>query len=327
MTGAPERATPPAHAPVMVREIVDAFGSFPGGSFLEATVGFGGHAGALLEEVRGIERFVGIDKDRDALAAAELRLRDAPVPVVLLHGDFRDLLTLLDPREIGRVGGVLLDLGVSSPQIDRPERGFSHRLEGNLDMRMDRSKGKSARDVVNEYPVERLEEIIRNYGEERNARAVARAIARARERSPIEDTARLAEVVGSRMHPRWRTKGLSRVFQAIRIEVNDELGALEEALGGALEALAEDGILAVLSYHSLEDRIVKNRFRDWARGCVCPPRLPTCRCGQTPRLRLTSRRAVRPRAEEVAANPRARSARLRVGVRIGPAGTGKEVER
>ncbi|MFH1277838.1 MAG: 16S rRNA (cytosine(1402)-N(4))-methyltransferase RsmH [Candidatus Eisenbacteria bacterium] len=329
MTPEGERVPPPPHVPVMVREVVRAFEGFPGGVFLDATVGYGGHGAAILEEVRGIETYVGIDRDREALEAAALRLAGAPpsVPVSLRHGDFRDLRALLEEGERGRVGGALFDLGVSSPQIDRAERGFSHRLEGELDMRMDRTRGKSARDLVNEYPAEKLEEVIRRYGEERNARAVARAIVRAREVTPIEDTARLAEVVGRCLHPRHRIAGLSRVFQSFRVEVNDEIRALEEGLDAAVEALAPGGLIAVLSYHSLEDRVVKSRFRDWARGCVCPPRLPTCRCGRSPVLRLHPRRAVRPRDEEVSANGRARSARLRVGVRVGPAGSRKEGRR
>lgn len=330
MTGGDERVPPP-HVPVMVREVVRAFESFPGGPFLDATVGYGGHGAAIVEEVRGIESYIGIDRDEEALEGAAVRLAGAAslssVPVFLRHGDFRDLRALLGDGERGRLGGALFDLGVSSPQIDEADRGFSHRMEGKLDMRMDRGRGKSARDMVNEYPVERLEEVIRRYGEERNARAVARAIVRAREEAPIEDTARLTAVVGRCLHPRWRTKGLSRVYQSFRIEVNQEVPALEEGLDAAVDALAPGGVIAVLSYHSLEDRVVKNRFRDWARGCVCPPRLPTCRCGQSPVLRLTPRRAVRPREEEVAANRRARSARLRIGVRVGPAGSRKEGRR
>jgi 16S rRNA (cytosine1402-N4)-methyltransferase len=190
-------------------------------------------------------------------------------------------------------------------------------------MRMDRSRGRNAYDVVNGYSEEELGRVIRLYGEERGAGAIARAIVRARSEAPIADTGRLAEVVSLRLDPRWRTKGLSRVFQAIRIEVNEELRSLDDGLDQAVDFLAPEGRLAVLAYHSLEDRRVKEKMRECARGCVCPPHLPVCRCGRAPALRLSPRRAIRPSEAEVNANPRARSARLRVAIRIVPRGEGE----
>jgi len=188
---------------------------------------------------------------------------------------------------------------------------------------MDLGQETRAHDVVNGYPEEKLADVIRRFGEERNARAIAREIVRERENGPIDDTLRFAEIVSRRVPDRWKTKTLSRVFQSIRMEVNAELESLGEALDQAVEILAAGGCLAVISYHSLEDRIVKRRFQEWARGCVCPPYLPVCRCGRAPVLNLSPRRAIRPAANEVAANPRARSARLRVGVRIDPGGEEK----
>ncbi|MBN1826022.1 MAG: 16S rRNA (cytosine(1402)-N(4))-methyltransferase RsmH [Candidatus Eisenbacteria bacterium] len=307
----------PEHVPVLLPETVEALRPFPGGLFVDGTLGPGGHAEAVLKDVRGIEAFVGIDRDGETLASARTRLAGISLPSRFAHGDFRDLVRLVGEEWLGRVGGVLLDLGVSSIHLDDPERGFSHGAEGPLDMRMNRRDEKSAFDVVNGYDEKRLADTIRRYGEERNARAIAREIVRERESGPIRDTARLARAAGRRIPARMRTKGLSRVFQAIRIEVNDELGALESGLDGALELLAPGGRLVVIAYHSLEDRIVKERFRQWERGCVCPPRAPVCLCGRGPLVRLPHRRAIRPGAEETARNPRARSARLRTAEKLG----------
>ena len=307
------------HLPVLLPETLEAFRPFPGGLFVDGTLGPGGHAEAVLKNVEGIEAFVGIDRDGETLESAKRRLAGFSVPARFVHGDFLDILRLAGPEWRGRTGGVLLDLGVSSIHLDDPRRGFSHGAEGPLDMRMNRRQEKSAYDVVNEYGEERLAETIRRYGEERNARAIAREIVRERKGSPIEDTARLARAAARRLPPKHRVAGLSRVFQAIRIEVNDELAALEEGLEGALELLRPEGRLVAIAYHSLEDRIVKERFREWERGCVCPPRAPVCVCGRRPKVRLPRRRAIRPGDEERARNPRARSARLRTAVRLGEA--------
>ncbi|MBM3320300.1 MAG: 16S rRNA (cytosine(1402)-N(4))-methyltransferase RsmH [Candidatus Eisenbacteria bacterium] len=308
------------HEPVLAREVAEALRPFPGGIFVDATFGLGNHTAAVLDAVEGIERVVGIDRDGEILEEAGRRFARSAVPVDLVRGNFRDLRALLGPGAEGRVGGILFDLGIGSFQIDRPERGFSYRSEGALDMRMDRSGTRSAYDVVNGYSAEELARVIRRWGEERNAGAIARAIVRARRAAPIAGTRRLAEVVSSRLSARGRIKGLARVFQAIRIEVNEEIASLEEGLSQAVDVLAPGGHIAVIGYHSIEDRVVKQRFQEWARGCVCPPHLPVCRCGRAPALRLSSRRAIRPSEEEVARNPRARSARLRAAVRIAPEG-------
>jgi len=308
----------PAHLPVLLPETLEALRPFPGGLFVDGTLGPGGHAEAALNHVDGIEAFLGIDRDWETLEKARVRLADISVPSRFADGDVRDILRLAGEEWRGRAGGVLLDLGVSSIHLDDPERGFSHGAEGPLDMRMNRTEERSAYDVVNGYDEARLAETIRRYGEERNARAIAREIVREREESPIGDTSRLARAAARRLPPKHRAAGLSRVFQAIRIEVNDELAALEEGLDGAKELLRPEGRLVVIAYHSLEDRIVKERFRGWEKGCVCPPRTPLCVCGRTPSVRLPRRRAVRPSAEEIDRNPRARSARLRTAAKLGP---------
>lgn len=313
----------PRHIPVMVREVVEAFRSFPGGLFIDATLGPGGHSEAVLESVHEIESFVGIDRDDEALLLARERLSSASVPMEFHHGNFRDLAAFSSGGWDGRVGGILFDLGTSSLHLDDGARGFSHRLEGPLDMRMNRGQERSAFHIVNEYTASELKDLFRRWGEERNAGAIARAVVRERESSPIDDTGRLARAVGSRLPPRWRTKGLSRIFQAIRMEVNDEIASLEEGIETAVDMLAPRGRIAVISYHSLEDRLVKQRFRDFATGCICPPRMPVCACGHKAVLELTPRRALRPSDEETAANPRSRSARLRVATKIEEKANGK----
>ena len=318
-----EEGCRPRHIPVMIREVVEAFRPFPGGLFIDATLGPGGHSEAVLGSIHEIEAFAGIDRDSEALVLAKKRLGPGAVPMEFHHGNFRDLASLSDGGWNGTVGGILFDLGTSSLHLDNGERGFSHRLEGPLDMRMNRDQERSAFHIVNEYTAGELKDLFRRWGEERNAGAIARAVVRERESSPIDDTARLASAVGSRLAPRWRTKGLSRIFQAIRMEVNDEIASLETGIETAVDMLAPRGRIAVISYHSLEDRLVKRRFRDFATGCVCPPRMPVCACGHKAVLELTPRRALRPSDEEIAANPRSRSARLRIATKIDEEANGK----
>jgi 16S rRNA (cytosine1402-N4)-methyltransferase len=302
-----------SHEPVLAAEVAGVLVPVlaGGGVLLDATVGLGGHAHRLL---LGAPRatLIGIDRDPYALAQARARLAGLGQRVELVRGEFAQLAAVLERLGSAPLRGVLFDLGVSSPQLDRPERGFSFRHDGPLDMRMDPSRQLTAEHVVNHYEEAELARVIARYGEERYARRIARAIVRNR---PILSTGRLAEVVaevipqpsrrGARIHPARRT------FQALRIEVNDELGQLEQALPAALERLEPGGRICVISYHSLEDRIVKRTFARAARGCICPPDLPMCSCGARATLRLLTRRAVRPSEAEVAANPRASAARLR----------------
>jgi 16S rRNA (cytosine1402-N4)-methyltransferase len=299
------------HLPVMVHEIVEVFATVPPGVVVDATVGGGGHGRALLGAHPSL-RLLGIDRDVDALSAAADALRPFGDRVSLRHGRFDRLGELVD----GPVSGVLFDLGVSSPQLDRPERGFSYRADAPLDMRMDRSQDRTAADVVNGEDEATLARMIAESGERRFARRIARHIV---ERRPIRTTAELAEVVREAVPAPARRRGghpARPVFQAVRIAVNDELDLLGPAVDQAISLLAPGGRCAVLAYHSGEDRIVKRRFlAAETGGCVCPPGLP-CACGAVPVVRLLSRGARKPSAAEVARNPRSESARLRVCERL-----------
>lgn len=305
------------HAPVMRDEILDAFEETPPGVVLDATLGGGGHAEALLQARRDI-RILGLDRDQDALDAARRRLAPHGERVMTHKCRFDELGDAMDAHDVSELSAALFDLGVSSPQLDRAERGFSYRHDGPLDMRMDAEAPWSADDVVNGYDERELADVIRRYGDERFARRIAQAIVAAR---PIESTTRLAEVVTSAIPaPARRTGGhpAKRTFQAIRIEVNGELDALPEALDRAIDALAPGGRLAVLSYHSGEDRIAKERIRVAVTGgCECPPELP-CVCGAVQTVRVV-RAPKRPGSAEQAANRRAASARLRVAEKLAPA--------
>jgi 16S rRNA (cytosine1402-N4)-methyltransferase len=296
-------------------------GLFPNATVVDGTVGAGGHAAAILERTAPEGRLVGLDRDEEALAAAAAQLARFGDRVRLIHASFRELARVLSDLGIAGVDGVLLDLGVSSPQLDRPERGF--RFAGAaadatpLDMRMDRSAPPTAADLLAAASPEEIERWLREYGELPGARRLARALVAARERAPLRTTRDLLAVIeaaqvgrGRRHHP------ATLVFQALRIATNDELRALEAGLEASIASLLPGRRIALIAYHSLEDRLVKNRFRDEERGCICPPRTPVCRCGRKPRLRVATRRPVRPGAEELRANPRSRSARLRVAERL-----------
>ncbi len=301
------------HIPVLRDEVVSLFASVPPGVVVDATVGGGGHAAALLEAYPGLRVF-GLDRDPAALEAARERLSPFGDRVTLVAAPFSSLESLLSRPGFGSLSGVLLDLGVSSPQLNWPERGFSFREDGPLDMRMDPTTGPTAADLVNTLPVESLTSLFRENGEGRLSGRIARAVVRAR---PLTSTRQLAEVVASAVPAPARRKGhpARRVFQALRIEVNDELGQLETALPVAMARLAVGGVCAVISYHSGEDRRTKQIFAEAASGgCVCPPGLP-CVCGAVVRHQLVFRGARKPSATEVAANPRSESARLRAIVR------------
>ena len=307
------------HVPVLADEIVATLGPRPGETVVDATFGAGGHATLLAACLRGDGKLIAIDRDPSVAPYFERLRRESAVKSRLLHGEFSATLQQLADNGV-RADVVLLDLGVSSMQLDRPERGFSYAVDAPLDMRMDPSASYSARELVNEAGEQELADIFKRYGEERYARPIARAIARRRTSQPFERTGDLVETIKASIpaparfgegHP------AKRVFQALRIEVNDELGAVERALPAALEMLRPGGRLAVISFHSLEDRIVKRFLRSQEHGCTCPPDFPVCVCGSEPKLRATPRRAIRPSAAEVARNPRAQSARLRVATKIG----------
>jgi 16S rRNA (cytosine1402-N4)-methyltransferase len=309
-----------SHDPVMVAEVVGAFAPVPAGLLVDGTVGGGGHAGALLESLRD-NVVLGLDRDAEAVAAAGERLSGFGARAVIRQSGFEDLAEVVASPEVATLGlpvvGVLFDLGVSSWQLDEPGRGFTYRADAPLDMRMDRSQAKSAKDVVNRYEEAELARVIARYGEERFARKIARSIVA---RRPVETTAELADIVKQAIPAPARRTGphpARRTFQAIRIEVNAELEHLESGLDAAFSVLSTGGRLAVLSYHSLEDRIVKERFTSWSSRPPVPRGLPVTGIpGEPPPARLVTRGAARPSADEIAANPRAESARFRVLERV-----------
>jgi 16S rRNA (cytosine1402-N4)-methyltransferase len=288
-----------------------------GETVVDATFGAGGHASLLAGDLQGRGKLIAIDRDPTARTYFERFEKRAGVQARLLRGDFSVVLPQLAENDV-QADAILLDLGVSSMQLDRPERGFSYSVDAALDMRMDPSQDLTAAAVVNEWPENELVTIFRRYGEERYAKQIVRAIARARKEQPFERTGELVDTIKSAIpaparfgegHP------AKRVFQALRIAVNDELGSLETALPAALAMLRPGGRLAVISFHSLEDRIVKQFLREKERGCTCPPDFPVCVCGHEPELRAIERRPIKPSAAEVAANPRSSSARLRAAVK------------
>jgi 16S rRNA (cytosine1402-N4)-methyltransferase len=307
------------HVPVLADEVLAALAPRPGETVVDCTFGAGGHSTLLAARLRGDGKLIAIDRDPTVAPYFERLRRSTSAKVRLLHGEFSQVLAQLGSNGV-QADAILLDLGVSSMQLDRPERGFSYAADAALDMRMDPSAELTARDVVNESDEPDLADIFRRYGEERYARQIARAIVKRRAKHSFERTGDLVEVVKQAIpaparfgegHP------AKRVFQALRIEVNDELGSLERALPAALEMLRPGGRLAVISFHSLEDRIVKRFLRAEERGCTCPPEFPVCACGASPTLRATPRRAIRPSPAEVARNPRSQSARLRAAVKLG----------
>lgn len=301
------------HIPVLRERVAELLAAAPPGTVVDCTVGAGGHAGAVQRARRQVHadaRLLGVDRDPEALAAAREGLAGVP-DVELLHGGFEELDRLLDQAGVDLAAGFVFDLGLSSLQVDRGERGFSYRRDGPLDMRMDPGQDLTAATVVNRYPEVELARVLSRYGEERFARRIAAAIVRAR---PLERTTELAGVVREAIPAAARRTGphpATRTFQALRIEVNGELRALETALPLALDRLMPGGVCAVISYHSLEDRIVKRAFAAASRGCTCPPDLPVCACGRSPAVEHVVRRPERPGPDEIERNPRARSARLR----------------
>ena len=305
-----------SHIPVLLDEVLTGLNPQPGQRFIDGTVGAGGHTEAILKATAPDGQVLAMDADPAALDIARQRLAPYGDRVRLVHANFSQLATLAHDHHFVPVHGVLLDLGLSSIQLSAGERGFSFQNEGPLDMRYDPGGPTTAADLVNNLPQEELADLLYRFGEERRSRAIARAIVAAR---PLHTTRQLAEVVaqavggrrGARIHPATRT------FQALRIAVNDELGALSRALPAAVSLLAPAGRLAVISFHSLEDRIVKDFFRQESRDCLCPPEQPTCTCGHRATLRIITRKPIRASSREIAANPRARSAKLRVAEYIG----------
>jgi 16S rRNA (cytosine1402-N4)-methyltransferase len=305
------------HVPVLAGEVRELLAVQPGETVVDATFGAGGHSTLLAADLQGRGKLIAIDRDPAAREYFDRMAKRAGVQTRFLRGDFAIVLDQLAHNDV-EADAILLDLGVSSMQIDRPERGFSYTADAPLDMRMDPSADVTAAGIVNEAAERDLATIFKRYGEERYARQIARAIVRRRKEEPFERTSDLVETIkAASPAPARFGEGhpAKRVFQALRIAVNDELGSLEAALPAAFSMLRPGGRLAVISFHSLEDRIVKRFMRDLERGCDCPPDFPICVCGKQPQLRSTSRKAVRPSTHETAVNPRASSARMRVGVK------------
>ncbi len=306
-----------SHQPVMLRECIAFLRIRAEGIYIDGTLGGGGHASAILQALGPAGRLIGIDQDDAALHAAEVKLAAAPAcGIYTLHkANFADIQRVCKDCGISGVDGILMDLGVSSYQFDTAERGFSYRLDAPLDMRMDRSNPLDAKIVVNQYAEPDLIRIIRAYGEESCAVQIGRSIVRAREKKPIETTLELADIIKAGMPSRAKHGGghpAKRTFQAIRIEVNHELEVLKQALADGIGLLRPGGRFCVITFHSLEDRIVKNMFREAADPCTCPADFPVCVCGRAPAGRLVTPRPITAAAEELAENRRARSAKLRV---------------
>ncbi len=306
------------HKPVLLEECLDGLNIRPGGVYLDGTLGRAGHSLEIVKRLAA-GRLIAIDRDKAALDAAPARFGEYLDRVTLVQGSFGGLAGILASLNVDGVDGMLFDLGVSSPQLDDGSRGFSYLQDAPLDMRMDQSAPLTARDVVNGWSQEELKRVLWQYGEERYAGPIAAAIVRERGNAPIETTGQLAELIRSAMPAKARREKqhpAKRSFQAIRIAVNDELGELERLLECALEALNPGGRLAIISFHSLEDRLVKTAYARWARGCTCPPDFPVCVCGKTPRVKLVGRRPITAGEEELKENPRARSAKLRLAERL-----------
>lgn len=303
------------HQPVLLAQTLASLNLHSGGLYVDGTLGGGGHSQAILAATEPDGRLIGLDRDDEALAAATARLQPFGERFRPLKANFADIAQVLAAENIAQVDGVLLDIGVSSYQLDEPARGFSYMQDGPLDMRMDRHGGQTAAELLAEIDETDLADIIYRYGEEKFSRRIARRLVEARARQPITGTAQLAELVAAaipaakrrqeKQHPAKRT------FQALRIAVNDELGALEKGLAGAFAVLKSGGRLSVITFHSLEDRIVKNYFASLAKGCECPPEFPVCVCGKKPQGRVLWRKPQTADEAELADNPRARSAKLR----------------
>jgi len=306
------------HVSVLLHEAVDALNIRPEGVYVDGTLGRAGHSREIARRLT-TGRLIAIDRDAAALEAAPERLGALMDKVTLVHGNFTDLSRLLDEAGVDKADGMLFDLGVSSPQLDDETRGFSYLKDAPLDMRMDASAPLTAQNVVNTWSQEELKRILRDYGEERYAAQIAAKIVRRREERPIETTLELAELIRSAMPAaalREKQHPAKRSFQAIRIAVNDELAAIPAMLDQAVERLSPGGRLAVISFHSLEDRPVKAAMQSWARGCTCPPDFPVCVCGKKPQVKLITRKPIVPTDRELEENPRARSAKLRVAEKI-----------
>ena len=308
---------PKQHESVLEREVIQNLNLCGGSLIVDGTLGDGGHAELLLKNTTSV-RVLGIDRDMRAIERAEKRLAPFRDRITLVHGNFSDIKTILKKANVMNVDGLLLDLGVSSPQLDSPDRGFSFMRNGPLDMRMDSSQKITAADLLIELPDEKLVSVIKEYGEERFSKRIVRAIRQAQKQSAIKTTLQLSNIISSVIHASRQTKihPATRTFQALRIAVNGELEHIKKALRDSIDIMQESARVIVISFHSLEDRIVKNFFKTEEKGCVCPPKIPICSCGHKQRLKIITRKPIVPAVEEVRRNSRASSAKLRVAERV-----------
>ncbi|MDX9745069.1 MAG: 16S rRNA (cytosine(1402)-N(4))-methyltransferase RsmH [Syntrophales bacterium] len=307
------------HKPVLLEEVIVSLRCQPGGIFVDGTIGGGGHARRILEATSPDGLLIGLDRDDDALQESGKRLASFGARKILRKANFCRMAEILCEEGIEKVDGILLDLGVSSHQLDTPERGFSFSSDAPLDMRMDKNQTISAYEFINHASEAELQQVIWECGEETMARRIARAIVRARRTSPVMTTTSLGDIVVQAIPPGQRNRRIhpaTKTFQAIRIHVNDELNNLRQAISSGVEKLKDGGRFSIISFQSLEDRIVKNAFRLWSKSCVCPPDIPLCICGHQARLRILTAKPITPATREINMNPRARSARLRTAERI-----------
>jgi len=304
-----------AHTPVLLQETVDGLNVKPDGIYVDGTLGGGGHAYEICRRLDTKGSMVGIDQDGAAIEAASVRLKDFGEKVTIIRSNYRDMKSLLHEMGIDRVDGIVLDLGVSSYQVDAADRGFSYREDAPLDMRMDTRQSLTARDIVNDYSEEDLTRVLREYGEERYARSIAHHITEARKKAPIETTGELVDIIKSSIPEKERRKSghpAKRTFQAIRIEVNRELDVLTDSLDDLIDLLKPGGRIAVITFHSLEDRIVKEAFKRNENPCTCPKEFPVCVCGKVSKGKVITRKPITPGEEERKNNPRSKSAKLRI---------------
>lgn len=308
------------HRPVLVKEVLDNLVTERSDIIFDASVGTGGHAEAILSRLKRKGELICTDRDKDALSIARRRLAPYKGRITFAHLRFSQIDQFLSGLGIPGVSGFLFDLGLCALHLEKAERGFSFQLDGKLDMRMDRSQPRDARQVVNNYPLSRLSEILWKFGQERLHKRIARAIVNRRRTTPILTTLQLRGAVEPVINPRYRVKSLARIFQAIRIEVNDELTELRRGLDGAIRFLAPGGRLAVISYHSLEHKLIRDRIRRESKGCICPPDLPVCSCGVKATLRMMAKKPIVPSPQEKEENPKSRSAKLWVAEKLKSSG-------
>lgn len=306
------------HKPVMLNECIEMLNIVPSGIYVDGTLGGAGHS---LEIVKRLDsgKLIAFDQDIEAIENAKIKLKAYEDKVILIHDNFRNIKKSLEDIDIFRINGLLLDLGVSSYQLDSPERGFSYRYDAPLDMRMNQSSQISAKYIVNTYSEEDLKRIIRDYGEEKWASRIAQFIVEERMKKPIDTTGELVQIIKAAIPKKAREEDqhpAKRTFQAIRIETNHELDVIHDVLESAVELLLPGGVISVITFHSLEDRIVKNFFRDESTGCICPPEIPVCVCNHQARLRLAHRKPLVPSEEELRENPRSRSAKVRGAIKL-----------